>query len=233
MPSALCTTRRGLAGTEGRHERWRCEKNKSESCYFRTFCVVWADSGRGGTPLGGARPHRYTTSGTKRDGVVSGICADVGTEDRTGVVAVDADFVPCDLPPGGGKVLLLPRRVTCWKTQERHMTSVQAQLFSQSETVTFLLELFRPLRSSSSASNFTVGKMGQRDLGLQRLHTYAGCGWEVGGCHPQLPQALWRFSASAHHRSLGHSFSVPKEQKNLTNIFVFGFFFTLWELTFQ
>lgn len=114
MPSALCSTRRGLAGIEGRHERWRCGK-KTESCFFRTFCVVWADSGRGGAPLGGARPHRYTTSGSKRDGVASGICAGVGTEGRTGVLAVDADFVPRDLPPGGGKVLLLPRRVTCWK----------------------------------------------------------------------------------------------------------------------
>lgn len=82
---------------------------------FRTFCVAWADSGRGGTPLGGARPHRYTTSGTKRDGVVSGICADVGAEHQTRVLAVDTDFVPRNLPPGSGKVLLLQRRVTCGK----------------------------------------------------------------------------------------------------------------------
>lgn len=82
---------------------------------FRTFCVAWADSGRGGAPLGGARPHRYTTSGTKRDDVVSVICTDVGAEDRTRVLAVDAYFVPRDLPPGSGRVFLLQRRVTCGK----------------------------------------------------------------------------------------------------------------------
>lgn len=82
---------------------------------FRTFCVAWADSGRGGTPLGGARPHRYATSGTKRDDVVSHICADVGAEEQTRVLAVDADFVAHDLPPGSGKVLLLQRRVTYGK----------------------------------------------------------------------------------------------------------------------
>lgn len=110
-PAVSCRTWRGSAGPEGRREHRR--RRAKPKAALVTFSVAWADSGRGGTPFGGARPHCYTTSGTKGDGVVPDICADVGAEDGPRVPAADADSVPRDLPPGGGKVLLL--RVTCGK----------------------------------------------------------------------------------------------------------------------
>lgn len=77
----------------------------------RTFFVTWADLGRGGTPLGGARPHLHSTADTKRDSAVLGVGTECGAEDQARVLAVDADRVLRDLPSGSRKILLLQSEV--------------------------------------------------------------------------------------------------------------------------
>lgn len=114
MLAGLCTIWRGLAETKEDVSAGDVQRTKLKAA-SRTFCVAWADSGRGGTPLRGARPHCYNIAGTQWNGAVSDTCADIGAEDQTSVSAVNADFVGRDLPPGSGRVLPLQRRVTCGK----------------------------------------------------------------------------------------------------------------------
>lgn len=86
-------------------------RRKTLAAAARTFFVTWADLGRGGTPLGGARPHLHSTADTKRDRVVPGIGTECGAEDQARVLAVDADGVLRNLPSGSRKILLLQSEV--------------------------------------------------------------------------------------------------------------------------
>lgn len=153
---------------------WSAQRTKLKAA-FTTFCVAWADSSRGGTPLGGARPHHYTTSGTKRDGVVSDICADVGAEDQTRVLAVDADFVPRDLPPGSGKVLLLQRRVTFGK-HRRDTWLLFSVAFLLKWNCRVSLRTLLAIVVKGWTLNFTVGRSNSTTSVVVQNHR----GWGVG-----------------------------------------------------
>ena len=72
-----------------------------------TVSVLVCDSGRRGHPLGVASRHRDLTVGAELDRVTPGICINVSAEDESRVLAVNADPVAYDIPPGDGNVHLL------------------------------------------------------------------------------------------------------------------------------